>query len=268
MKDLKHYRINAGSSVSLKDFATADDGGMEESDARAQFEQLKKRMEDLQEVIYAQCQHALLVVLQAMDTGGKDSTIRSVFTGFNPAGCRVANFKAPNESERLHDFLWRVHQRAPRLGQIVVFNRSHYEDVLIARVRELVPKARWKRRYKHINDFEEMLSDEGVHIVKFFLHISKDYQKRRLQKRLDNPSKHWKFDPGDLEERKRWDDYQSAYEKALARCSTERAPWYVIPAEIRWYRDLLIARALVETLESMDLRFPQSTIDPQSFVID
>lgn len=268
MKDLKHYRVHPGTNVNLKNYATADDGGLDETAARSQFEKLKKRMEALQEVLYAQSRHALLVVLQAMDTGGKDSTIRSVFTGFNPAGCRVANFKAPNETERMHDFLWRVHQRTPRLGQIVVFNRSHYEDVLIVRVRELVPRERWKKRYKHINDFEEMLSDEGVHIVKFFLHISKDYQKQRLLKRLENPNKHWKFDPGDLAERKRWDDYQLAYEKAMEECSTDRAPWYVIPAEIRWYRDLLIARVLVKTLESMDLRFPQSTIDPQSIVID
>ncbi len=268
MKDLKHYRVRPGSKVNLKEFATADDGGMVESDARERFEKLKGRMEDLQEVLYAQCQHALLVVVQAMDTGGKDSTIRSVFTGFNPAGCRVANFKAPNETERLHDFLWRVHQRAPRLGQIVVFNRSHYEDVLIARVRELVPKTRWKKRYQHINDFEAMLSDEGVHIVKFFLHISKGYQKQRLQKRLDNLNKHWKFDPGDLAERARWDDYQAAYEEAMERCSTERAPWYVIPAETRWFRDLLISRVLVETLESMDLRYPPSSIDPTTIVID
>jgi len=268
MSELRDYRVNPGSKVKLKGVATKDDGGLDEDEGRRQFAKLKVRLPELQRKLYAEGKQALLVVLQAMDTGGKDSTIRSVFTGFNPVGCRIVNYKAPNETELHHDFLWRIHQNTPRQGDVTVFNRSHYEDVLIVRVKGLAPEKLWKKRYEHINNFERLLYDEGTRVVKFFLHISKRYQKERLLKRLKEPAKHWKFNPDDLGERKRWAQYQKAYEEALSRCSTKHAPWYVIPAETRWYRDLVVARVLVETLESMAPKFPAATFDPAKIVIE
>lgn len=267
MSKLDRYRIEPGAKVDLRDYKTDDDGGMDKADVEAQFEKLHDRLIDLMELLYAESKHALLIVLQAMDTGGKDSTVRAVLSGVNPASCKVISFKAPNDVELRHDFLWRIHENTPRLGHVGVFNRSHYEDVLIVRVKNLVPEKRWKKRYDHINAFEEMLHDDGTRIVKFFLHISKDYQKQRLEKRLADPAKHWKFDPNDLAERARWDEYQAAYEAALSRCSTEHAPWYVIPGEHRWYRDLLITRVLVETLESLDMRYPEPRFDPTTIKV-
>ncbi len=246
---------------------TDDDGGMTKAEGEAEFEKLRTRLDELQELMYAEGRHALLVVLQAMDAGGKDSTIRSVFSSINPQGCKVINFKAPNDVELRHDFLWRVHENTPRLGYIGVFNRSHYEDVLVVRVKKLVPEKRWQARYEHINNFEEMLYDEGTTVVKFFLHISKDYQKKRLERRLSKPSKHWKFDPSDVAERALWDQYQAAYEDVFRRCSTKHAPWYVIPAENRWFRNLLIAGVLVETLEALDMRYPKPRVDVGQIVI-
>ncbi|HKQ48160.1 MAG TPA: polyphosphate kinase 2 family protein [Phycisphaerae bacterium] len=268
MSKLKDYLVRPGSKVRLKDFPSRDHGRLEEGEGKKEFADLQERMTNLQERLYAEAKQALLVVFQAMDTGGKDSTIRSVLTPLHPTGVRVVSFKAPNETERHHDFLWRVHENTPQLGHIHVFNRSHYEDVLVVRVKRLAPEKRWRSRYEHINQFEELLHDDGTRVVKFFLHISKEYQKERLLKRLKNPAKHWKFNPADLADRKLWDDYQQAYKDALERCSTKHAPWYVIPAETRWYRDLLVARVLVETLESMDPKFPAPTFDPDKIVID
>jgi len=268
MNHIHRFRIKPGEKVCLKDIPTKEDGGMSEEEAKAKLADLKARMDEMQEVLYAQASHALLVVLQAMDTAGKDSTIRSVFTGFNPAGCRVVSFKTPNEAERHHDFLWRIHERTPRLGYITVFNRSHYEDVLIVRVHGLAPDKRWRARYEHINNFEEMLHDEGTRVVKFFLHISKEFQKERLERRLSKTDKLWKFDPNDIKERKCWKEYQEAYEDVLEKCSTEHAPWYVIPAETRYYRDVLVASAIVEALEDMDLKYPKPNFDPKDIVID
>jgi PPK2 family polyphosphate:nucleotide phosphotransferase len=263
----KPFRIQPGAQVDLAKRPTREDGDHEKNAARAEFERLHERLVELEELMYAGHRHSLLVVLQGMDTSGKDSTIRSVFSGIGPAGVRVVSFKAPSTLEREHDYLWRVHHHTPRVGQLTIFNRSHYEDVLIVRVNNLVPERRWKERYDHINAFERMLADEGTTIVKLFLHISKDFQKERLQRRLDNPAKHWKFDPGDLPVRERWDDYQKAYQVALSRCSTDVAPWYVIPAERRWFRNLLIARILVETLEGLDMKYPKPTFDPSEIVI-
>jgi PPK2 family polyphosphate:nucleotide phosphotransferase len=209
----------------------------------------------------------LLVVLQAMDAAGKDSTVRSVFEPINPQGCTVTSFKAPSSLERSHDFLWRIHHTVPARGMIGVFNRSHYEDVLIARVRNLVPDKVWKKRYDHINDFEHMLHDEGVVIRKFFLHISKDYQRERLALRLADPEKHWKFNPADLDERELWPQYQKAYDEVLTRCSTPWAPWYIVPAEKRWFRNLLITEVLVHTLRDLKLKFPKPTFDPATIVL-
>ncbi len=220
-------------------------------------EELTLRLRELQELLYAQGKHRLLVVLQAMDSGGKDGVIRHVFRSVNPQGVKVTSFKVPSSRERAHDYLWRVHRETPATGEIRIFNRSHYEDVLVVRVHDLVPASVWERRYDHIRDFERMLADEGTTILKFFLHISREEQAERLQSRLDTPHKRWKFSAADLEERKHWDAYQEAFEVALNRTSTERAPWYVIPANSKWYRNLVTARILVETLEGLEMTYPE-----------
>ena len=224
---------------------------------RARLASLNARLEELQEMLYAQGQHRLLVVLQAMDAGGKDGTIRSVFEGVNPQGVKVACFKAPTAKEQAHDFLWRVHPHAPACGEIAIWNRSHYEDVLVTRVHDLCNERCWRARFEHIAAFEKMLADEGTTIRKFFLHISKDEQKKRLQERIDDPKKRWKWSSRDLDERARWNDYRTAYEDALAATSCKHAPWFVIPADRNWFRDLAVSEILVETLESLDLRLPE-----------
>jgi PPK2 family polyphosphate:nucleotide phosphotransferase len=208
------------------------------------------------------------MVLQAMDTGGKDSTIRHVFDGVNPQGVKVANFKRPTREELAHDYLWRIHRHTPARGKIVVFNRSHYEDVLVVRVHNLVPPEIWKRRYDHINAFERMLVDEGTTILKFYLHISKEEQRERLQARLDRPHKRWKFNRGDLKERALWDDYMAAYEAMLSKTSTDWAPWYIIPSDRKWYRNLVIATILVQTLQGLDMQYPASADDLDGIVIE
>lgn len=253
------YRVTPGSTVDLADHdprETGDfDGGKDEGEAR--HAELNARLEELQERLWADGRHKVLVVLQAMDTGGKDGTIRHVFEHVNPLGVRVASFKKPSEDELAHDYLWRVHRHTPGDGELVVFNRSHYEDVLVVRVHDLVPEQRWARRYRHIVEWERLLADEGTTIVKFFLHISKEEQAERLQARLDEPDKRWKFASGDLAERERWDDYVAAYEAALSRTSTDHAPWYVVPADRKWYRDLVVSQVLVDTLEGLDLAYPE-----------
>jgi len=196
-----------------------------------------------------------------MDGAGKDGTIRHVMRGLNPQGCRVTSFKAPSAEEANHDFLWRVHRAVPPSGQVAIFNRSHYEDVLAARVRKLVPKAVWTRRYDHINRFEQLLADSDIVIAKFFLHISKDEQRRRFEERLRDPTKQWKLSPSDLEDRTHWDDYVTAYQDALTRCSTSEAPWFIVPADKKWFRNFAVSRILVETLEALDMRFPKPTVD-------
>jgi PPK2 family polyphosphate:nucleotide phosphotransferase len=205
----------------------------------------------------------MLVVLQAIDGGGKDSTIRRVFSAFNPQGCTVAAFKAPTTEELRHDYLWRVHAHAPRRGEVVVFNRSHYEDVLIARVAQLVPEAVWSARYGHINDFERMLHDCGTRVVKIFLQISRAEQKRRFEERLADRSKQWKFDPADLGKRAQWDEYVKAFEAALSRCSTDVAPWFVIPSDRKWFRDFAVSQILLQEFEQMPLRWPRPDYDPR-----
>jgi PPK2 family polyphosphate:nucleotide phosphotransferase len=223
---------------------------------RARIAELNARLEELQEALYAQGRHRLLVVLQAMDAGGKDGTIRTVFDGVNPQGVRVANFKKPTAPELAHDFLWRIHPHAPGIGEIAIWNRSHYEDVLVARVHGLVAKERWQQRYDHIRAFEALLADEGTTIRKFFLHISKDEQRQRLQERIDDPKKRWKWSDGDLDERRLWDDYQLAYQDAIAATSTDAAPWYVVPADRNWFRDLVVSEVLVEALTAMAIELP------------
>ena len=219
------------------------------------------RLDELQYLMYAEHRRALLVVLQGIDASGKDGTIRHVMSGLNPQGCRVTAFKVPVGEELEHDFLWRVHRAVPASGDIAIFNRSHYEEVLVTRVRKLVPKDAWSQRYDQINAFERLLVENGTIVVKFFLHISKAEQKRRFEERLDDPTKQWKLSPGDFEDRKYWDDYLEAYEDALSRCSTESAPWYVVPADRKWVRDFAVSRILVETLDACDMKFPKPTVD-------
>ena len=262
---LDRYRIRPGETVHLADRPTDDDGGLDKEAAREQLEENTDRARDLQERLYAEGEQALLVVLQAMDAGGKDSTTEHVFGPLNPQGVRVASFKKPTELEARHDFLWRVHRKAPAHGMIRVFNRSHYEDVLIVRVHGWDAPEVIERRYDHIRHFEALLADARTRVVKVMLHISKDYQLERFRRRLERPDKHWKFNPGDLKERERWDDYMRAFEIAIERTSTDAAPWYVVPAETRWYRDLVVSQIVVDALEAMDPQYPEPEFDPADY---
>lgn len=257
--DVSRYRVAPGSSVDLRDHDPGDTGEFAGGQAAGQtaLDEAAQRLAELQALLYTQNDDRVLLVLQGMDTSGKDGTIRKVFREVGPLGVDVANFKAPNDIERAHDYLWRVHPHTPAAGHITVFNRSHYEDVLIVRVHDLVPRKRVERRYDHLNEFEHMLADEGVTVVKCFLHISEDEQRKRLQARIDDPHKRWKFNPGDLDERKLWDDYQRAYEIALERCSTDWAPWYVIPSNHKWFRNLAVCELLCQTLEGVGMEWPE-----------
>jgi len=266
--ELDRYRIAPGTPVRLADRATDDKQGLKREAAEAETAEIIARIDGLQERLYAEGKQSLLVVLQAIDGAGKDSTIRSVFGPLHPQGVRVAAFKSPTEPEKAHDFLWRVHQQAPAKGELVVFNRSHYEDVLIVRVHGWASPEAIERRYEHIRAFEQLLTDAGTRVVKILLHVSKDYQLSRFEKRLADPTKHWKFNPSDLEERKLWDDYQQAFEIALERTSTEDAPWTVVPAEKRWFRDLVISRLVLDALEAMNPQFPPPSYDPATVSLD
>jgi PPK2 family polyphosphate:nucleotide phosphotransferase len=255
---IETHRVEPGATLDLSEIATRGDAFHDDRDAaEREFQELRLELAELQHALYAEGRQKLLVVLQAMDAGGKDSTVRKVFKGVNPQGVRVTSFKVPSAEERAHDFLWRVHKAAPRAGNIAVFNRSHYEDVLVVRVAGLAPEEVWRPRYELINNFERLLGAEGTRVLKFFLHISLEEQKERFQDRLDKPHKRWKFASGDLDKRKQWPDYMAAYEDALSHCSTERAPWWVIPADQKWYRNLAISRVLVATLREMNPRFPE-----------
>ncbi|HKH48636.1 MAG TPA: polyphosphate kinase 2 family protein [Thermoanaerobaculia bacterium] len=265
---LKRYRIAPGSKVHLAKYDPGDTSAAKKTDTEAVFADLNGRLELIQERLWAEHKHKVLVVLQGMDTSGKDGVIRKVFEGVNPMGVRAVPFKAPTAEELDHDFLWRIHAQVPGRGEIVIFNRSHYEDVLVPRVRNLVPEKVWRARYDEINDFERLLTETGTTILKFFLHISKKEQKERLQERLDNPEKRWKFRKGDLEDRALWDQYMEAYEDLLARTSTREAPWYVVPADKKWYRNLVIATVLVETLEKLDIGQPEPAEDLTGVVIE
>ncbi|HQS98799.1 MAG: polyphosphate kinase [Hydrogenophilales bacterium 16-64-46] len=251
-------RIRSGSRVDLSDWDPDDDAIIDgkKSAARERLDADRARLETLQELLYAEGRHKLLVVLQAMDTAGKDSTIRHVFQGVDPLGVRVASFKAPTPHELAHDYLWRVHQKVPARGEIMIFNRSHYEDVLITRVNGWIDAEECARRYRQINEFERMLTETGTTILKFYLNISKAEQKKRLEERRDTPEKQWKFQPGDLAVRAQWNDYMRAYEDALSATSTEYAPWHVIPANSKLARNLTVSRILIETLEGLKMRYP------------
>jgi PPK2 family polyphosphate:nucleotide phosphotransferase len=260
---MDQYRIKPGSKVDLGQIDPEDKSGWTGSKTEAEEEtsRLCVRLDELQEVMYAECKHRLLIVLQAMDTGGKDGVIRSVFSNVNPQGCRVASFKVPSAVELAHDYLWRIHQQTPGRGEIVIFNRSHYEDLLVVRVHNLVPKETWEKRYAQVNAWEKMLAEEGTTILKFFLHIGKDEQKARLEERRVTPGKQWKFNVGDLKERALWPDYMTAYEAVLSRTSTVWAPWTVVPANRNWYRNLVIARTVVGALEDLNPQYPKPPAD-------
>jgi PPK2 family polyphosphate:nucleotide phosphotransferase len=265
---MKALRIPPGTRVSLDDFDPRDASLVGEEDvARARTAEDAKAIDVLQDRLYAEGQWALLVVLQGTDTSGKDGTVRSVFSATGALGVSVHAFGRPSEEELKHDYLWRAHLACPRRGTIGIFNRSHYEDVLVAKVRGLAPAAAIERRYEEINAFEAMLAANGTTILKFMLRISRKEQAKRLQARLDDPAKRWKFNPGDLEDRARWDDYIAAYETMLARCSTEHAPWYVIPADRKWARNAAIAAIVRATLAAMDPQYPKPDWDPADFPV-
>jgi len=258
---MKPYRVKPGSRFRLKDIGPSDTGDYSDNEqgrgeAEAKTAKLLKKLDLLQELLYASCKKSLLIVLQAMDTGGKDGTIKHVMDGVNPQGCKVASFKAPTPLEASHDFLWRVHQHTPARGYIGIFNRSHYEDVLVTRVHDMIDTKTAERRFKEINAWEKILSQNGTVILKFFLHISKDEQRRRLQDRADDPKKHWKFSINDIHERKFWSKYQKVFQDTLRGTSTEWAPWYAIPANKKWYRNFVVAKIVVEALEKMKLKYP------------
>lgn len=269
------YRITPGTRLHLDRWDPDETGDYKKHErskekAKAQTARLIERISALQERLYANGDRALLIVLQGMDTSGKDGTIKHVLSGINPQGCKVVSFKAPSEKELSHDFLWRIHQEVPAKGQIGIFNRSHYEDVLITRVHGMISDRVAKRRFDQIREFEELLTESGTAILKFFLYISKDEQKRRLLERVQNPEKRWKFNEGDLEERKLWDDYLRGFEDVISKTSTDAAPWYIVPANRKWFRNLLVAHVVVEALEAMRLGRPKPSadIDWERLVID
>ncbi len=262
------YRVRPEQPIVLAAIdPNTSEGYKNKKDAEDELEHQRQRLQNLQERFYAEHQRSLLIVLQAMDTGGKDGTIKHVFGGLNPQGCQVWSFKKPSDEESSHDFLWRYHQRTPQRGMISIFNRSHYEDVLIVRVKQLVPQEVWQERYHVINEFEHMLTLNNIRVIKFFLHISKDEQKRRLESRLKDPNKHWKFSSNDIKERQFWDDYQAAFEDAINNCSTAYAPWYVVPANKKWYRNLVVARTIADTLESMNPQYPPGEVGLENIVV-
>jgi PPK2 family polyphosphate:nucleotide phosphotransferase len=261
-------KVKPNQKINLVEIDPADTGKVENDKANEILTQNIQRMAELQNVLYAEGKHALLIILQAMDAGGKDGTIRKVMGGVNPQGVRVTSFKKPTEEELSHDFLWRIHQAVPPRGIIGIFNRSHYEDVLIVRVHDLVPKIVWKTRYDHINNFEQLLIDNGVTILKFYLHISKEEQKERLQARLNEPKKRWKFNTADLGERAFWDDYIQAFADIFEKCSTEAAPWYIVPANKKWYRNVVISETIVQALESLQMKYPEPAEDLDKVVIE
>ena len=258
----QRFQVVPGSKVKLKDIDPGfKDKHESHKDAAEELEQDRTKLRELQELLYAEGRHSLLIVLQGMDTGGKDGTINHILGAMNPQGCRVAGFKQPSAEEAAHDFLWRIHPAAPARGQVAIFNRSHYEDVLVVRVHSLVPQAVWSQRYERINDFEKGLVEHDTHILKFYLHISKEEQLTRFKERLDDPAKQWKISEADYKERSFWDDYVAAYEDALSRCSTEHAPWFVIPSDHKWFRNLAVARIVVEHLEGLNMKRPEPKVD-------
>jgi PPK2 family polyphosphate:nucleotide phosphotransferase len=268
MNLIKEFRVPPGKKVKLSRHDPDYTAGLKDKEAvEKKLQENVSRLAELEYLLYAERKHALLIVLQALDAAGKDGTIRHVMSGLNPQGCRVTSFKQPTTEEKEHDFLWRIHKAVPEKGEIGIFNRSHYEDVLAVRVHKLVPKSEWAKRYEQINAFETILAENHVKVLKFFLHISKEEQKKRFQARLEDPTKNWKVSPSDFEERKYWDDYMKAYEDALCRCSTAEAPWFIIPADHKWFRDFAVSRIIIETLEGLNMKFPPPSCDLSKIVL-
>jgi len=265
----KEFRVEPGQKVDLKSIDTGDSGSYKApEEVQGKVDEKLKRIAKLQERLYAEGSRALLLILQGMDTSGKDGSTKSVVRDVNPQGVIVTSFKAPSKEELSHDFLWRIDQKVPARGMIGVFNRSHYEDVLVVRVHEFVPKSVWSERYELINNFERGITESYMKIVKIFLHISKDEQKKRLEERVKDPEKNWKFNPADLKERAFWGQYRSAYEDALSKCSTKWAPWFIVPADKKWYRNLVVADIVQDALEDMDPKFPPPSFDPKTVRIE
>ena len=267
---LERYWVKPGSKVDLSKIDTRDRAlfeGSHKTEFEPCFGELQDQLQELQKKLYAQNKHRILVVMQAMDTGGKDGCIKHVFSHIDPQGIHVRSFKKPTEEELSYDFLWRIHSKVPHRGQLVIFNRSHYEDIIAVRVKKLFPDEVWKRRQRHVVEFERMLAEEGTTIVKIFLHISKDEQKNRLEARLKNPAKHWKFNPDDLADRERWDDFMLAYNDVIGHTSTAQAPWYIVPADRKWYRNLCVARIMLDTLATLDMKLPKVDWNPESIRI-
>ncbi|MDB4537743.1 polyphosphate kinase 2 family protein [Akkermansiaceae bacterium] len=262
--------VSPNAKFALSDRSTETTGILNdpESETAPIFDGLRGKLAQLQKVLYAQGRHKVLIVIQAMDTGGKDGCVRKVFSRVDPQGIKVTSFKGPSEIELAHDFLWRIHQNVPAKGEIAIFNRSHYEDIVAVRVKKLAPQEVWEKRYKHIVDFEQMLVDEGTTILKFFLNISKEEQGRRLQSRLDRPEKHWKFHPDDLADRARWEDFMEAYEDVMERTSTPGAPWFVIPADYKWYRNMCVSQIVTHALDGLNLEYPKVQWDPSKVVVE
>jgi PPK2 family polyphosphate:nucleotide phosphotransferase len=260
----KKLMATPGKKVKLEDFDPDETlGWKKDRKMRASLEKAIDRIDKLQYLLYAEHQRALLIVLQGRDAAGKDGTIRHVMTGCNPQGCHVTSFKKPSLEEASHDYLWRIHRAAPEYGDIGLFNRSVYEDVLVVRVHNMTPKEIWSRRYDQINEFEALLHENRIKIIKFFLHISKREQKKRFQQRIDDPARRWKISQADFDERKFWDDYTLAYEDALTRCNTAHAPWFIIPSNKKWFRNLAVSHIIAETMEDMDMKFPPPSVDVQ-----
>jgi PPK2 family polyphosphate:nucleotide phosphotransferase len=267
VENMKDYRVASKGGIKLSNYSPDDTSVYhnEKDKGKKKLEELNLELESLQGLLYAEGKRRMLVVLQGMDTSGKDGVISHVFEGVNPQGVQVASFKVPTSPEMAHDYLWRIHQKTPGKGEIVIFNRSHYEDVLIVRVHNLVPPEVWKKRYDQIKNFERLLAEEGTVILKFFLHISPEEQAKRFLERLETPEKNWKFNPGDLEESKFWQAYMEAYEDALNKTSTDLAPWYVIPSDRKWYRNLAIASIMVDTLKGMKMSYPTAIVDLETY---
>jgi PPK2 family polyphosphate:nucleotide phosphotransferase len=262
MNYTKRFCIEPGSKVDLNE---VDAGFKDQHDshkrALPEIEAYGQKLHDLQYLLYAENKRSLLICLQGRDAAGKDGTINHVLAAMNPQGCAVTGFKVPSPEEAAHDFLWRYHKAVPARGQVAIFNRSHYEDVLVVRVHNLVPESVWSKRYEQINDFERTLHANGTHILKFYLHIDADEQLKRFKARIDDPTRHWKISEGDYTERQYWDDYTKAFEAALSKCSTEFAPWFIIPSNHKWFRNLAISKIILETLESLGMQFPEPTVD-------
>src|SRR5947209_7443173 len=262
MSNFKRYLVPPHKKVKLSDYDPDETPKFKsEAEADAAVDKQRAKLFELQQLMYAEDKHSLLVVLQGMDAGGKDGTIRHIFTGVNPQACQVASFKEPTEEELHHDYLWRVHKVVPARRMIGIFNRSHYEDVLVVRVHGQISKDETEHRFRQINQFERLLYENGTRILKFFLHISEDEQKARLEERLKDPAKYWKVNPSDLKERTHWDDYQKAYEDVFRNCSTKHAPWYIIPANKKWYRNVVISTIIVDTLKSLKMKYPKPEFD-------